>query len=60
MPVTSDFKLTHSFPAKLCAGEAVSRTWAKLDPNTQAALDKTNEFVVEQMRIYDAKMQKLK
>ena len=40
--------------------EAVSRTWANLDPNTQEALVKTNEFVAEQMRIYDAKIQKLR
>jgi hypothetical protein len=40
--------------------QAVSRTWAELDPNTQAALDKTNEFVAEQMRIFDARMQKLR
>ena len=40
--------------------EAVLRTWANLDPNTQEALAKTNEFVAEQMRIYDAKIQKLR
>jgi hypothetical protein len=40
--------------------QAISRTWAELDENTQAALVKTSAFVAEQMRIYDAKMQKLR
>jgi hypothetical protein len=38
--------------------QEISRTWAGLDENTQTALAKTSAFVTEQMRIYDAKMQK--
>jgi hypothetical protein len=36
--------------------ESVSRSWHQLDANTQVALQKANELVTEQMKIYDRKI----
>lgn len=36
--------------------QSLSRTWAQLDANTQAALQKTTELVSDQMRAYDRRI----
>jgi hypothetical protein len=38
----------------------MDRTWASLDANSQAALEKTTRIVSKQMKAYDLKVQSLR